>query len=82
MTIPISERSGFLIDSDPVCDRCGHGKGLHADAADVECVACVERGESLDCDGFAAVGLPWRLAPAHTGARLGGRSPVPLAGWR
>ena len=72
MTIPIGESRSFLIACEPVCDRCGHGQGLHADAADVECIACVERGDDRDCPSFVGVGSGW-IVPRH---------PEPVYGWR
>ena len=82
MTIPIRERRSFLIDCEPVCDWCGHGQGLHADGADVECVACVERGEGRDCPSFAGVGAGW-LAPRRSDpALMSGRWSAPVQSWR
>lgn len=52
----ISDRPESLVQSEPVCDRCGHGQGLHAEAADVECIVCVDLGEGVDCPSFASLG--------------------------
>ena len=60
MEILISDRPKPLIQSEPVCDRCGHGQGLHAEEADVECVVCIELSEGHDCPGFSALTTAWR----------------------
>lgn len=62
----------FFVDYEPVCDGCGHGMGLHAERADVECIACVERGDGVDCASYASSGVapPWRASPGRTGVRM------------
>jgi hypothetical protein len=59
MGMLISDRLESLGQSEPVCDRCGHGQGLHVDSVDVECVACVELGEAMDCPSFSAADSGW-----------------------
>jgi hypothetical protein len=59
MGMLISDRPALVDQSEPVCNRCGHGQGLHAESSDVECVACIERGEALDCPSFSAVAAGW-----------------------
>ena len=59
MGMLIPNRPELLVRSEPVCDQCGHGQGLHVEAADVECVVCVENGEGMDCPSFMSVGSPW-----------------------
>jgi hypothetical protein len=72
VSISSPERRGFPIDCERVCDQCGHGEGLHTEGADVECVACAERGEGADCPTFDGVGAAW---PSR-------RPEVASAGWR
>lgn len=63
MGMLISDRRELLARSEPVCDRCGHGQGLHVESADVECVVCVELGEGLDCPSFSSLGSRWGARP-------------------
>ena len=67
MGMLISNRRDFRVQSEPVCDRCGHGQGLHVESADVECVVCVEQGEGMDCSSFRSLGSAWRPSSAGVG---------------
>ena len=60
MPILTSDRPELLAQSEPVCDRCGHGQGLHVESADVECVVCIELGDGHDCPSFSALTTVWR----------------------
>ena len=57
--IVIAEPREVRVQSEPVCDLCGHGQGLHAEAADVECIVCIERGDEHDCPSFSTLTV-WR----------------------
>lgn len=71
----------FHIRYEPVCDQCGHGRTLHADAGSVTCVACDERPDRTDCLAFstfdrapALAGGVWARARSSSFAAHTGRS--------